>query len=460
MFPELQPIFDILPVMIGDAELINAHYNHLAGFHRVEKRIPNINYWPEYGTDHINDLLLEKYFSNSSLFSNGTVKKSFELTLAFHGIFVIADQDTGDLPKEEQMKHLIPLTKLPIDYELNDYYLSLLEKRLREKGSTARAVERHRMYSQEDLQHFYDLTIKKHLEGICIVQTARDLKTGNLTFDVGKRMKMKNYETADLALLGIYTTDDAPVTKETIVSGLLGIYDQDLGCYLPAVKVNLNPKGEQIKTAGQKDRLMALRQEIYELLEAKTRTEPLVSVYDVFCKIIPKKISELLGIPFTENNIHQLLETMPYGKNFDKVFELYQANTEYFHAGIKKPNKTETYILDNLDLFAAILSKSRKDRNTLCSLLTQAKEIKSLRKIEQPNILLDTESPIILEARLFDITNGQSPFAAGFDENSLDSFKIKNAFADHIRYDKLTTTDVETIAKIAKRNTATDSPGN
>jgi hypothetical protein len=84
----------------------------------------------------------------------------------------------------------------------------------------------------------------------------------------------------------------------------------------------------------------------------------------------------------------------------------------------------------------------------------QAKEIKTLSKrLVAPDILVDTQEPLIMETRIFDMKWDKCAFPAGFHSFFLNSYRFNNAFAERLRYDKATTTSASSINEIVKINT-------
>ncbi len=114
MFPELEQVFKSLPVMIGDAELVNKHHTHLAGFHRVKKRIPT-NHWPIEGQLCLDDEIIMNYLSTHALFADDKPIPDLELTLAFHGLFAASAPETWGQSRHEQLASLESLCLLPVN---------------------------------------------------------------------------------------------------------------------------------------------------------------------------------------------------------------------------------------------------------------------------------------------------------------------------------------------------------
>lgn len=456
MFPELTAVYKQLPVMIGDAELINRHYKHLAGFNRVQARIPGTAYWPEKGSDQINSELLKKYFANKVIFRAGMPIKEFEFTLSFHGLFAIAHPDTWDMPKKKQIASMIYLCKLPIDYKLVDELLDRLAMFVEKKKINARAVERKLIKNKKELDGYVEEKRSEGVEGVCVAQSAWN-KDGSPSWEVGKSFKIKNYETIDMALMGIYLKKkDDGLNPDNITGCLLGLFDYALGEYLPAVKVNLDPTGPQIKTDGQRERLVFLRDEISKTACGLIDPEgKLIRLNDVYIRQGEIMLKHLLGEKAKPGMIEEIVGSLPRNKNLISLFQMYRADRKRFKGEIKKPNIGESYIIKFREFFDEIIAMRKAKEDRFVEYFSRAPEIKKASaRFVKPQFVVNTKKPIIVEAQIFDIKWGVCPFPAGFHSWYCDSFHFSNAFAERIRNDKSTTTDYETIYGLARAYTA------
>lgn len=461
MFPELADTIEQLPVMIGDAELINRRYMHLAGFNRVQKRIPDQRYWPSRKTGKVEDEFLDAYLKNPGLFRDEKPLPELEMTLAFHGMLAIADPATWDRPRREQ--RLEPLCELPVDYRRVDEILDKLGEYITKRGLNARIVERQVFDKKQELRAFVEEQYKRNLEGAVIVQTAWDPRSRR-SFHFGKTIKIKNYETVDCIVLGLYAEGhekEGAIQEETITGALLGLYDERSGKYVPAFKVNLDPEGPQIKTQGQRDRLMELRRDLTEIARERRGTEEVTTLYDMF--LIQGKIvtSRLLKGKNLDEKIEKLLENLPLGKDMMSLFTVYEADQDAYESdkkGTKKGDtKTDKCIQEYKGVFAAVhelRETNQRGYREFTRYFNKAKNVKATsQKLKKPQYLLDTTQPVIVEAQAFDIKYGAVPFAAGFHSWYCNSFHFNNVFAERVRYDKATTTDYATVIRIARKNT-------
>jgi len=456
MFPELAELFDKLPVMIGDAELINKPYRHLAGFNRVQLRIPNQTYWPKGGESGLPEEFLERYLSDPKFFVNGKALPETEMTLAFHGMFAIADPSTWNKSRKTQMKNLIPLCQLPVDYRRIDEILDQLETFLKKKKLNARVVERVVVNDIDVLKAYITKNDEGGFEGTCVVQTSWNASG---VPEIGARgIKIKSYESMDCALLGLYLADvPLGLTEGNLSAALVGLYDQALGVYLPAAKVNLDPNGVQIKTEGQRERLIALRKELAALAAEKAKPDQRVyTLYDTFLlegKLVLKYLfkdrdTEALGF-------EKVLEEMPTRSDIIGLFEAFSAERDAFIGGtVKATTVPKKFIALHLDFFRAIDVLDENGRKRFLSYFSRVKDIKATSsKFVRPQIAIDTEEPVILETLVFDIKFGASPYSAGFHSWYGDSFRFNNAFAERVRHDKKTTTDYGTVHTLARMYT-------
>ncbi len=116
----------------------------------------------------------------------------------------------------------------------------------------------------------------------------------------------------------------------------------------------------------------------------------------------------------------------------------------------------EQYISQNKEFFSKV-EKGKEDKRAYSRFITYFSHYSDIKKVSsklaKPDILVSTDDPIVLETQAFDIKWSQNPFPAGFHSWYCNSLQVNNVFAERIRYDKSTTTDYETIYKIARNNT-------
>ncbi|MBI5389973.1 hypothetical protein HZB02_00615 [Candidatus Woesearchaeota archaeon] len=459
MFPELTPFFDQIPVMIGDAELINASYPHLAGFNRVETRIPSISYWPKEG-DRIDDALLQRYLADHRLFKEGMPTDEFRMTLAFHGLFAIADPTTWESPREEQRRHIISLTPLPVDYEQVDDLLDRLAVYFQHREIPFRVVERQCI----DHVHQLDAYVRKNrdcgLEGTVVVQSAQDEK-GKGSFRFAKSIKLKNYETIDAAVLGFFLHDPhQPLSAENLKAAMLGLYDPAHDAYLAACKVNLDPEGVQIKTAGQKERLLRLRQDLAEMGASRVATDrSLTTLLEIYHAEAELNGDRVLGNGYGALLVEALVN-LPRRKTMSQLVDHYLHHEQEFLAGDlgrkTRDSATDRWIASYRSVLEKI-SERWEDAppmaKELRDYLDHYPNIKQVSKrFIPPDLVLEVSKPLLVEAQVFDISWSLNPFPAGFHSWYCDSFHFNNCFAERIRHDKSTTTDYGTIYALARRN--------
>jgi len=461
MFPELAFTLEYLPLMIGDAELCNRHHHHLAGFNRVQMRFPKGNkFWPKFGSDGLDQETLQEYLSDPDMFKvnfpfdgSSYPHNDLELCLCFHGLYAISTPGSWHLPRAEQAEYLTPLCQLPIDYRRIDSYLDQLEKFIGEKLAYAKVVERKVISSHKELADYKTSKEKAGEEGICIVQTVR-LDNG-VPVVGGRSIKVKQYETVDAALLGLYLKrNEDGLTPDNIIGALLGLYDANLGEFLPAMKVNLDPNGRQIKTDGQRKRLIALTQEIIDAVSGSIDPDgKVITVHDVFLKEGAYILKYLLGSDF-EIDLEQLLLDLPRGHDLVSLLELYLANLDLFYSSSKKSKVAEVFIVKHLQFFRAVANLDKERQKRFAKYFGRAKEIKATSaKLIKPQIVLNMSKPIIVEARAFDLKYAFCQFPAGFHSWFMNSFQLTNCFAERVRYDKADTTDYATIRELCGRYT-------
>ncbi len=466
LMPELEEILSKLPVMIGDAELVNEKFIHLAAFNRLQKRIPNANYWPRREEEEIDNHLLQEMLSDQKMFDDSFPKDDYRLTLSFHGLFAISAPELWCCSKEQQLESLRSVCSLPVNFRMVDVYLDDLAEYLEGEGIRARVVPRKTFSSKKRLKNYVQRQIDRGLEGAVVVQSSF-MKTedefGELSEDISGMYKFKKYETIDTALLGIYLFDpERGIRKSNLKGALLGLYDDSLQCYLPVCKVNLDTNGIQIKEEHQRERLLELNGDLEALLrDCEDQADSLVTLYDAYLEEAKIKVSQYLeGIDQAEMSL--LFECVPRGKNLHDLYEVYTINKELFDEGIignrKSDTKTDRCIHQCRELFSEIHGLQHKNKrryDELLDYLAMASEIKKVSaKLQKPHFLCDPRTNlIILETKVFDIKWKLNPYAAGFHSYYANSFFFSNCYAECVRHDKGTTTDYVTVREIANTNT-------
>lgn len=463
MFPELTGTFKSLPLMIGDTELANLHHMHLAGFNRVEKRIPNQTCWPRKGETKLSDQFIGKYLADTELFEEGEPLLGLELTLAFHGLFSIAHPKTWDKSRALQMENMISLCRLPIDHEKVDELLGELGEFIARRGLNARVAERFVPETPTELKRFVQAKEKEGYEGVCIVTSARN-DAGELQ-PVNHAIKVKKYETFDTALLGLHLKDEAAgLVPDNVAGAMLGLFDQYLGVYLPAVKVNLDPAGRQVKTDGQRARLKQLRSDLTVAVIEKSASKErgviapsILTLHDVFLLQGAIKLGFLLkDYPSTAHPFKEILERIPRGKDLAALYDMFvERGNEIQEKPSNRTTQSAQFIHRYWEFFWRV---SQLDANRLKSFkdyFSRSSEIKSVSaRLVKPNHIVSTVVPIVVEAHVFDIKWGASPFAAGFHSWYGNAFCFSNAYAERIRHDKINTTPYDTVFIFARRYTA------
>jgi hypothetical protein len=453
MFPEFEEALMRLPVMIGDVELVNRRHRHLAGFNRVQIRIPDQTYWPREGETGIDDGKLETYRDNLNLFEmNGLPKPDLELALAFHGLFAIADPDTWKKSREIQAKSLISFGRLPVDYISVDTYLSVLRSKLVgwNLDRNVRVVDRFMTWKSDGLEEYIQKNDREGYEGTCIVQTYFDKKRRPL-MGPGS-VKVKKYETMDCALLGLHlkpgTTQVAP---ENLSAATVGLYDQSLGRYLAVTKVNLDPQGVQVKTEDQKSALKTFNERLVEMCQGRLSKEAgFATLYEVFLRQGARTLAHLFKTLTVEDLERVFLDLPPHTDLLDLI-EIFEAEKVSVAKG---STIGRLFIIRHLDLFRAIDNLDTKGKKRFISYFVRGKEIRRLSaKLERPSVLLDVTKPVIVEIMVFDIKWGASPYPAGFHSWYGDSFRFANVYPARIRHDKSVTTDYETVYVLASAYT-------
>jgi hypothetical protein len=447
MFPELTETIARLPVMIGDCELINKHHKHLAGFNRVQLRIPGTSYWPKAGKEYLSNNLLFDYLEGQC-FKDGQPIEDLELTLAFHGIFAIAPPHTWYQPKIIQYYSIQNVIKLPVDYVRADELLDELSEYIRQKGINARIVEREVISNKKQLTGYVADKEKEGLEGVCIVQSAKSREGKPIIF--GKSIKIKKYETIDTILLGLYfnkKSDD--LVEDNIKAALLGLYDVSLEIYLPAMKANLDPNGPQIKTDGQRKRLEDLRREIASVSLGKTNFDKkLITLYDIYLVEAERMLDSFLKNRF--GNLLEMIKDIPKGRNLAEMLEIYEKELVY-EKEYAKTSSERKYLDEYEKQLSAISDLGNNQKKRICRYFGKSKEVKVFSsRLVKPSVTLKIDEPIIIEARVFDVKWGDCPYPAGFHSWYTNSFHFNNVYAERIRFDKDATTDYATIYELAR----------
>jgi len=458
MFPELAATFPVLPVMIGDAELISKHHTHLAGFARVEQRVPQ-SMWPKIGATTVEDTVLQEYFADEALFENGVPRRDMELTLCVHGMYAISDPSTWELSREQQFDSLANVCRLPVDYRRIDELLDLLDEFMARKNVNARVVHREQLRSKKALRVFVEKAFDAGHEGACVIQYSTD-GAGTPTFDVGKSFKIKKYETIDTALIGLVIRDSSAGLREDNVTGaMLGLYDTWLQDYLPVCKVNLDPEGVQVKEDHQRERLVRFRKNLVSVVEKHPQGDHVVTLYDAFLGQGQFLLRSVLD-RYTAARVPELLADLPRGHDVLSVFAHYHSLKAEFDAGQgtkKSSTKLDQFVHTHLPVFEALDSLQGTNWDGFQKFVKyfgHAKDLKSLsKKLVKPQIIVSTSPPIIVEAKVFRIKWAANQYPAGFHKWYCNSFMFENVFAERLRPDKNTTTDYQTIYDFAKRNT-------
>lgn len=456
MFPELAYTIERLPVMIGDAELVNCHYRHLAGFNRVELRIPDSTYWPKSGESKLPDEKIEGYLNDPNLFSEkGQPTPDLEVELAFHGLFAIAHPSTWGERREVQAENLISLCQLPIDYSKVDLYLVLLRQKLKELGERARArvVSQTVVSSVEKLREYVKRNDERGEEGTCVVQTFFGPDGRPIVGPAS--VKLKKYETIDCALLGLHLKPGTKrVTAENLQAATVGLYDSSLGRHLAVAKINLDPDGVQVKTEDQKEALRRLNNHLGNACgDRLSREAEFTTLHDVFLLQGARVIFHLLKEEekFPVSHLEKVLFDLPDRFSLLDLFRIFEAEkAELTSDTVKVKTLGRRYIKTHLDLFLAIESLNSQKKKRFLAYFSRDREVRQLSaKIVRPQVLFDLRSPLIIEVMVFDIKWGASPFPAGFHSWYGDSFRFKNIYPTRLRFDKGTTTDNETVYALA-----------
>jgi len=467
IFPELERTFKELPLMIGDAELSCLRLRHNAALNALQDiRLPGQRVWPKPGQDRLSPNVLADYLADTKIFQFETIGNKLpkplyelEVTLAFHGLFAIADPKTWDKPRVFQKENMISLCKLPIDYERMDEILGLLDEFFRKQCLSARVLERRTIKTNAELRSYIEEKAREGHEGVCIVQTISD-KSGHLEV-ASHAIKVKEYETIDMAVLGLYLSKpETGLSEENISGAMLGLFDAARGIYLPSTKVNLDPKGLQIKTDGQSDRTNALRKELYELVAGRPMPNglyaPIRTLHEVFLLEAEKVLFYLLkDYPKTAWPFKDVVQGVPRGQTLVKLYKLFKEHEAGFRTRTqKRTTMAEKFVHSKIEFFEAVDRLDKKGMRAFQNYFGEESEIR-LRsaRLKKPDIMVGTLDPIIVETKVFNLKYGNSPYAAGFHSWYCHSFCFSNNFAERIRCDKRTTTDYRTIHLIARKFT-------
>ena len=153
--------------------------------------------------------------------------------------------------------------------------------------------------------------------------------------------------------------------------------------------------------------------------------------------------------------LEEVLENLPLRCDLVGLYETFCAEREVFcDETVKVTTVHRKFIRQHLVFFQAVDGLNQKDKKRFLTYFGRVKRIKATSaKLVQPQVVVGTALPVILETQVFDIKWGTSPHAAGFHSLFGDSFRFNNCFAERIRNDKCTTTDYETVHSIAKANT-------
>ncbi len=462
LFPELHKTLDQLPVMIGDAELINQRHSHLAGFNRIQARLPGATYWPRKGSIGVESELLQQYFAQDDLFDEtGQPRDDFKVTLSFHSLFAIAHPDSWNLPRDQQLAALESFSHLPKNYREVHSMLDQLASYIDGRGLNAHIVQRERIRDKKKLIAYVRRAESRKLEGICVAQYLEGDEGG----EFAKTIKIKNYETVDAVVLGAYVRQgQKDLRNDTLAGALLGIYDPTLGRYVPAFKVNLDSSGKQIKTEDQAGRLDALRQELMELLPSRIDTESsLVLLKDVYLEYGQRLLRKTIGETTVREaigrvDIELFFDSLPRGQDLLKLYETYKNAKDDFDGGLKgikaSSPQRDQFIYTNKLLFDSLHRLETQDKDGFRKMehyfSIWPDIIKKSTAFPSPQLLISTAEPIVLEAKVFDLKYNSCAFPIGFDPVRRVSLHLTNCFAERVRHDKKMTTDLGTIAQIAE----------
>ncbi|MEK7641739.1 MAG: hypothetical protein AAB365_01975 [Patescibacteria group bacterium] len=459
MMPELPKLTKVLPIMIGDTELINAKYRHLAGFNRVQVRLPaNPRLWPRPGEGLIDDDALKAHLAeldNVGVMKWGIPLPDHTLTLAFHGLFAIAHPKTWGLPRQQQLDRMITLCHLPINYQLVDELLDELQAFLNQKELPLRTVERTPLSNQHQLEAYIEEKERQGHEGVCIVQSGWD---GNgRRVSMGRSTKVKAYETFDAKLMGLYLADKkAGCTADNITGALVGLYDVSLGAYLPVTKVNLDPNGPQIKLDEQRKRLIDLRRHIIAVaVKDRAQFGKVLTLHDAFIMQGAKKLGYLSpAFAAIKHQITAMLDDIPRGADLVSLYEEYKTSPpDLTKKASTKGTARSKFIALYAPIFGIIARLDKRSEKTFLDYFSKSKAIKATSaKMKQPDILIGGD-PVIIEIQTFDIKWGVSPYPAGFHSWYAQSFCFSNSYPERLRLDKSITTDYETVFVFARKYT-------
>ncbi len=463
LFPELTETLAALPVMIADVELVMANHKHNASLNRLQSiRLPGTSYWPARGQNQLPDEVVGTYLADPAIFKDGQPHEDLRVTLIFHGLYAIADISTWNMPREIQLERLVPLSLLPINYIAVDTMLWALGNHGRIKKwnmSIAGYIETKDLAS---LQAFFSLAENSGEEGLVVVQSIQDAKT--LRFETAPHaIKVKRYETIDMALLGFRLIDPTrPAIEVNIGDAILGLYDERVGTYVPATKVNLNPSGVQVKEDHQLASATALRHEIAQLAQGRILTDTsvrLLTLNDLFVREGAIMLRYLLGADREEETrLESMITDIPQGRNLVMLYEmLLQKLKKVNDLGVlrkTKSTRTETFYNTYGDVLVSIASLDKQKMKRFRDYFGRVADIHArARAMPKADVLLDMGVPIIVEVRVVGIRWGESAYPAGFHSWYGHSLIFTNNYILRTRPDKLTTTDYATIHTIARRDT-------
>lgn len=464
MFPELTDTFKQLPCMIGDTELIPKRLKHNAALNALQDiRLSGPSSWPKPGTNRLDPDKLAAYLANPIIFSSpGVPHAHLELMLAFHGLFAIAHPKTWGESRVLQMQRMITLSKLPINYRIIDELLAELGAYMTERGLQATVAEKQVVNSPVELDAYVALKRQAGEEGVCVVQSRWDESGHSVLAPHGA--KLKEYETIDMAVLGLYLKDVTlgPVA-ENITGALMGLYDQSLKAYMPATRVNLDPDGVQIKTDGQSDRSTTLRAEIAQVIHdtqgAESADEYIHSLHEAYLMVGEQMLPYLTkAYPSRayDHSIAEILEKIPRGSDLWRLYQMFVKDRDlYLAREMKHDTIVRAFIHARVEFFKAIDALDPKRKRAFKDYFSIASEVKERsNRLKKPQFLVSLTTPLILEVKVFNLKWGTCSYASGLHSwYPGESYCFSNNFAERVRYDKCHTTDYRTINVIARKHT-------
>ncbi|MDD5165429.1 MAG: hypothetical protein PHG25_02745 [Candidatus Pacebacteria bacterium] len=464
MFPELTDTFKQLPCMIGDTELIPKLLKHNAALNALQDiRLSGPSSWPKPGTNRLDPEKLAAYLANPIIFDlAGAPHPHLELMLAFHGLFAIAHPKTWGEPRILQMQRMITLSKLPINYRIIDELLAELSAYMTERGLQATVAEKQIVNNPAELDAYVALKRQAGEEGVCVVQSRWNESGHSVLAPHGA--KLKEYETVDMAVLGLYLNDTAlgPVA-ENITGALMGLYDTSLKTYVPATRVNLDPDGVQIKTEGQSDRSTTLRLEIARIVHDRqgnvSADEYIHSLHEAYLMVGESMLPYLTkAYPSHayDHSIADILENIPRGYDLWRLYQVFVKDRElYLAREMKHDTIVRKFIHSKVEFFKTIdvLDEARKKKfKNYFSIAGEVKERSN--RLKKPQFLVSLATPLILEVKVFNLKWGTCSYVAGLHSwYPGESYCFSNNFAERVRHDKCHTTDYRTINVIARKHT-------